>query len=144
MKLSINDTVNTIFDKFDHNKNNSIEYKKDEYKYVEVNKRTEKEDEDDLFGNDEYKLEVHSWNNFFEKVDTNKDGSVTKEETKNLVSKYDKNNDGKLETSLVGLFFNSKKEGNQFQKDFPTTVLKESRWSSFKPDQNTLKEFLGK
>jgi len=37
MKLSINDTVNTIFDKFDHNKNNSIEYKKDEKK-SQVNK----------------------------------------------------------------------------------------------------------
>ena len=133
--------ANTFFEKFDANKNGKIEYKDKEFKHTFVDKKNEKDDEDDLFGTDYYRVESIDYKELFKKADANNDGTVNKQELTTYIKKYDKNNDGSLEHKVFGAFWNSKSEGNIFEKENQPKSTTLSNWSSFKPSAQELEAF---
>ncbi|MFN8672894.1 MAG: hypothetical protein U0457_12535 [Candidatus Sericytochromatia bacterium] len=142
MKADINKLSSDIMNLYDHNKSGAIEYKNtNEYKTVEVQTKNEKEDDNDSFGTDYYRIVTTDSSKFFKAADTNNDGKVDKQEVFRQIKKYDLNNDNKLDYSTFGQLWGSKKEGNLMAKDFPIES-KETNWSFIKPSKKEIDEKL--
>jgi Ca2+-binding EF-hand superfamily protein len=144
MKTDISKLTTDIMNRYDHNKSGAIEYNNTkEYKEVQVDKKNEKKDDDDTFGTDYYRIVTTDSSKFFKASDENNDGKVERHEVFKQIKKYDKNNDNKLDYSVFGQIWGSKKEGNLMSKDFPIES-KETNWSYFKPSQKEIDKELNK
>ncbi len=150
MDINIDKAVNTLFDKFDTNKNGKIESSNKEFKTLNVAEKNVKPDDifakekdkssSSLFGTDYYQVELIDNTKLFKNADTNNDGIVTKEELKNRLSSYDKNKDGKLDTNIFDFFNKSKKEGNVFDRENKSVTTPLSSWSYFRPSPKELED----
>lgn len=117
-KISVDKLVNNIMHDYDRNRNNSIELD---------NKRDESYFDDDKITNEGNQtvrtVTRYSNDALFLSADKNKDNKVTKEELKETISQYDKDNDGKLSVRSFWDTITGKPAGelDKLNKDLPET-----------------------
>ena len=117
-KISVDKLVNNIMSDYDHNRNNSIDLnpKKDESFHDESETTYE--------GNQTVRTVTrYSNDQLFLSADKNKDNKVTKEELKETISQYDKDNDGKLSARGLWDVITGKPAGemDKLNNDLPET-----------------------